>query len=285
MAEIINSIAAMNARSEELRRTGQRIGLVPTMGALHEGHLSLIDIARASADVVVVSVYVNPTQFGPSEDFDAYPRRLADDAEKAGSRGAAIVFAPTDRDMYPEGYATYVTVERLTESLCGKSRPGHFRGVTTVVTKLFGIARPHVAVFGDKDLQQLTVLRRMTRDLNLGVEIVGAPIVREADGLAMSSRNAYLTPVERAQATVIHRALEAAGALTMAGERDAAAIIQRAADIIGSAPLARVEYIELVDPENLTPVVEIRHRAVLAVAAWFGSTRLIDNRMIACHSE
>jgi pantoate--beta-alanine ligase len=250
------------------------------MGALHEGHLSLIRRSAAETGFTVASVYVNPTQFGPAEDFRKYPRDLDSDVRLASSAGADIVFAPGDSDMYPEGYATYVAVERLTETLCGKSRPTHFRGVTTVVAKLFDIVNPHAAFFGRKDAQQLAVIRRMARDLNMPVDIVGCPIVRESDGLAMSSRNRYLSPEERAQATVLRRALLAAKEAAGKGESNAAELLKPVREILSESPLFRLDYAEIVDPDEMTAVSEVRDRAMLALAGWFGSTRLIDNIML-----
>ncbi|MFC1511962.1 pantoate--beta-alanine ligase [Candidatus Latescibacterota bacterium] len=277
---IVNTCDEMRQISERARKEGRIVGFVPTMGALHEGHLSLVRIARKRADVVVVSIYVNPTQFAPGEDFEKYPRMLDEDVRLLGTVGADYVFTPDDAMMYPEGYATYVTVEGLTEGLCGRSRPIHFRGVTTVVSKLFNIVRPHLAVFGQKDFQQLAVIRRMTADLNFDIEIIGAPIVREADGLAMSSRNAYLSPEGRVQATALSRSLGEAQDLVNADETRPDEIIEHVRRVIGEAPLAEVEYIELVDPDSLIPLTEVTERALLALAVRFGQTRLIDNSVL-----
>ena len=277
---IIPTPREMKALSDEARAAGKTVGFVPTMGALHEGHLSLIRRAAAETDYVVVSVYVNPTQFGPSEDFDQYPRQLGEDAAAAGHAGAYVVFAPSDKVMYPEGACTYVTQERLTETLCGARRPGHFRGVTTICTKLFNIVRPHKAYFGQKDYQQSVVIRRMVADLDLDLEIVVCPIVREPDGLAMSSRNAYLSPEERQQALCLHEALLVAGEMAAAGERSAPRMIQAMRYVIAKRPLARVDYVAIVDPDSLADVATIEGKAVAALAAFFGKTRLIDNEII-----
>ncbi|MFC1485752.1 pantoate--beta-alanine ligase [Candidatus Latescibacterota bacterium] len=277
---IVNTCDKMRQLSERARKEGRIVGFVPTMGALHEGHLSLVRIARKRADVVVVSIYVNPAQFTPGEDFEKYPRMVDEDVRLLGTVGADYVFTPDDAMIYPEGYATYVTVEGLTEGLCARSRPIHFRGVTTVVSKLFNIVRPHLAVFGQKDFQQLAVIRRMTADLNFDIEIIGAPIVREADGLAMSSRNAYLSPEGRVQATAISRSLGEAQNLVNAGETHPDEIIEHVRRVIGEAPLAEVEYIELVDPDSLIPLTEVTERALLALAVRFGQTRLIDNSVL-----
>lgn len=280
MTPIINDIEEMRRLGESVRRKGQAICLVPTMGALHDGHLSLVDIARGKADFVVVSIFVNPTQFGPGEDFEKYPRTLEEDARKLESHGVSVIFSPAASMMYPAGYATYVSVEGLTSGLCGRSRPTHFRGVTTVVTKFFTIVRPDYAVFGRKDAQQLAVIRRMNRDLNLGVDIIAAPIVREKDGLAMSSRNRYLNADERAQAPVIHRSLLDARARVENGESNARTIAASVRSNIGTSPLAAIDYIEIVDPEEMTPVSNVSKGALLAVAVRFGNTRLIDNIML-----
>ncbi len=269
----------MRRRAEELRRAGKRIGLVPTMGALHEGHASLIRIARERSDAVVTTIFVNPTQFAPGEDFERYPRPFDADRGKAEAAGTDLLFVPQRDDIYPPGDVTTVAVERLTETLEGEFRPSHFRGVTTVVAKLFLIVAPDLAVFGRKDAQQLLVIRRMARDLHFGIEIVEAPIVREPDGLAMSSRNAYLAPEERRQAVVLSRALRAAGEMAAGGERRAAPILDAMRELIGRAPLVRLEYAALVDEEELRPVELLAPGvpALAAVAARVGTTRLIDN--------
>ena len=262
------------------------MGLVPTMGALHEGHLSLIRIARQRADRVVVSLFVNPLQFGPKEDLDRYPRDFERDRALCEGEGADALFAPDAAGMYPPGFCTRVDVTgALTSGLCGVRRPGHFSGVATVVTKLFTICEPDVAVFGQKDAQQAAVIRRFTRDLDLPVEVVVAPIVREPDGLAMSSRNVYLSPEERRQAATLKASLDEAQGLCSAGERDAAALLRAVAARVGTAPLARLDYAAIVDPETLEPLTRVERPALLALAAFLGSTRLIDNTTLVPSGE
>jgi pantoate--beta-alanine ligase len=280
---LIRSTAELQRWSDEQRASGRRIALVPTMGALHEGHLSLVRIGYRHADRVVVSVFVNPTQFGPAEDFARYPRDLSRDVELLRKVGADVVFAPPVEEIYPAGDSTWVDVERLTAGLCGRSRPGHFRGVTTVVARLFNAARPHVAVFGEKDYQQLAVVRRMARDLAFGIDVIGGPIVREPDGLAMSSRNAFLSPRARLQAAALHAALHEARAAYRAGVRDAQALCRAARERIEKEPLAEIDYAELVCAETLEPLRELRAPAVLALAVRFEGTRLIDNTLF--HGE
>jgi len=277
---VIRSVVELQGFSDEARAAGRRIALVPTMGALHEGHLSLVQAGYRHADRVIVSIFVNPTQFGPTEDFARYPRDFARDLEALRKVGADVVFAPSVEEMYPSGDATWVTVERLTSGLCGRSRAGHFRGVTTVVARLLHAARPHVAIFGEKDYQQLAVIRRMTRDLCFGVEILGGPIVREPDGLAMSSRNAFLSARARQQATALNGALHEARALVRAGVREASAVVATVRQRIEKEPLAEVEYVELVDAVSLEPVREVRERTLLALAVGFEGTRLIDNTLL-----
>lgn len=278
--EVIGSVREMQAFADTARQAGRRIALVPTMGYLHEGHLSLVREAALHGDEVVVSIFVNPTQFGPAEDLDAYPRDFDRDRSLCQGAGATIVFAPEAADLYGPNYQTYVTLENLPAHLCGRSRPIHFRGVATVVTKLFHIVKPHVAVFGEKDYQQLLVVQQMVRDLNFDVEIIGGPIVREADGLAMSSRNAYLSPEERTQALCLSRSLAAAEAAVKAGETDPARIIEAARDRITAEPDTEIDYIELADPETLEAVSRIRGPVLMALAVQLGRTRLIDNRML-----
>ena len=270
----------MRELSRVMRDGGKRVGLVPTMGALHAGHLSLVERARRDNDSVAVSIFVNPLQFGPGEDLAAYPRDPEGDAGRLRAAGVDLLFLPADGEMHPPGHRTRVEVERLQDVLCGRSRPGHFRGVTTVVAQLFAIVAPHAAYFGDKDAQQLRLIRRMARDLHCDVEIVGCPIVREPDGLALSSRNVYLSPAERRAAPVLHRALRAAAQLVAAGERDAARVAALVRDTIAAEPLARLEYAELVDDESLEPVCRLEGRVLLAVAARFGAARLIDNILL-----
>ena len=278
--ETITDPQAMQAWADRERAAGLRIALVPTMGALHEGHLELVRAARARADGVVVSVFVNPMQFNRRDDFERYPRVLDEDAAACASAGVDVVYAPAASAMYPEGFATAVEVANLSEPLCGRSRPGHFRGVTTVVTKLFHAVRPHAAVFGEKDWQQLAVVRRMTADLDFGIEIVGVPTVREADGLALSSRNRLLGADSRTAARCVPRALDAAAAAVAAGETAAAAVVARATSVIAAEPLARLDYAEIRDPDTLAEVDAVTGPALLALAAWVGGVRLIDNRIL-----
>ncbi|MBI4726446.1 pantoate--beta-alanine ligase [candidate division TA06 bacterium] len=263
------------------KKQGKRIGFVPTMGALHEGHLSLIRLAKKCSDFVVVSIFVNPTQFGLKEDYKKYLRDLKRDAALCQTAGADMIFSPAPEEIYPKGFSTYVNVVGLTEGLCGASRPGHFKGVATVVAKLFNIVQPDVAVFGQKDAQQLAVIRQMTKDLDLPVKIIGAPIVREPDGLAMSSRNVYLTPAERQQATVLHRALKLTQRLVKSGKRESG-IVKREMEktLKRDAPLGEIDYVEIVDSETLKPVKKISRQTLIALAVKFPSARLIDNVVI-----
>jgi len=274
---LIENVREMQSEAESLRLAGKRIGFVPTMGYLHEGHLSLVRIARQRSDVVVVSIFVNPTQFGPTEDYDRYPRDLERDLRLAEEAGADIVFHPSVDQMYPQPYYTYVNVEKLTEPLCGASRPGFFRGVTTVVAKLFNIVKPHLAVFGQKDAQQAIVIKQMVRDLNFDVEIVVGPIVREPDGLAMSSRNTYLNPQEREDALVLYRSLQKAKELIDLGERNASNIKREMEKIITSVPTSRIDYVSIVDAQTLDEVENLSGEVLIAVAVWIGKARLIDN--------
>jgi pantoate--beta-alanine ligase len=278
--EIYRTPAAMRARAEDLRRDGRRIAVVPTMGALHEGHLALMRAARSRADVVILTIFVNPTQFGPTEDLARYPRDEAGDLAKASGAGVDLAFCPDAPAMYPPGSQTFVEVRELARPLCGASRPGHFAGVATVVTKLFHATLPHVAVFGEKDYQQLAIVRRMARDLDFGIEIASVPIVREPDGLAMSSRNAYLAPAERRAALALSAGLAAAGDAFAAGERAADALLAAARAPIEAEPLARIDYVELRDADELTELARVERRAVLAMAVVIGKTRLIDNRVL-----
>ena len=279
--KIVHTIAEMRAASAQARRGGKRLGFVPTMGALHEGHLSLVRAARAQCDAVAASIFVNPTQFGPTEDFSKYPRSFERDCQMLEAEGVALVFAPSVEEMYPPGAVTFVTVEGLSEKLCGRSRPGHFRGVTTVVAKLFNIVQPDVAFFGQKDAAQTVIVKKMVRDLDLPVEVVVCPIVREADGLAMSSRNAYLDAGQRRSATVLYRALMQVQSLAEEGERRAAALIEAAQRVFREEPAVRVDYVEIVDTETLDPVADVSCGALVAVAAFVGQTRLIDNVVLA----
>jgi pantoate--beta-alanine ligase len=278
---IVRTIAEMKAVSRERRERGERIGLVPTMGYLHEGHLSLVRECRAHTDATVVSVFVNPVQFGPKEDLRSYPMDLERDAALLEREGVDIVFHPEPSDMYPEGYRTYVEVEDLQDRLCGRSRPGHFRGVCTVVLKLFNIVRPGVAFFGWKDAQQVIILRKMAADLDLDVRIEALPLVRDADGLALSSRNSYLSAEERKAAPVLSRSLEEAGRMFGAGERDAGVIAGRIREAVAGQPLARLDYVEIVDSGTLRPLGLIDREALVAMAVFIGRTRLIDNVRLA----
>jgi pantoate--beta-alanine ligase len=274
---ILKSPDEMHAACAQRKREGKRIGLVPTMGALHEGHLSLVRAARAQSDVVAASIFVNPLQFGPAEDLAKYPRQFERDRELLDAEGCALLFAPEAKDMYPPGATTYVEVAGLSERLDGRSRPGHFRGVTTIVSKLFHIVEPDAAFFGQKDAAQVAVIRRMVSDQNFPVRIVVCPIVRENDGLAMSSRNAYLDPQQRQQATVLHRALMRVQALADTGERNAVKLVEAAKQVIVEEPGARLDYFEAVSPDTLEPVADVSGGTLIAVAAWMGATRLIDN--------
>jgi len=278
--QILKTVREMRARAEEGRRSGVIIGLVPTMGFFHEGHLSLMRRARAECGLVAVSLFVNPTQFGPGEDLAAYPRDFERDCALAAAEGVDVMFAPEGAAMYADDHATFVNVERLTASLCGASRPGHFRGVATVVAKLFNVCRPHRAYFGLKDYQQVRVIETMIRDLDFDVELVRCPIVREPDGVAMSSRNSYLSPEERRAATILRRSLVAAGGQIEQGERDGAAVARRLRETIEAEPLARVDYAEVVDAESLAPLGRIDHSALVAVAVRIGRARLIDNLVV-----
>ncbi len=279
--KIFTTIDEMRAASRALRGAGKRLGLVPTMGALHEGHLSLVGSARAQCDAVAASIFVNPTQFGPNEDLAKYPRPFERDREMLEREGVELVFAPSVEEMYPAGAVTWVTVEDLCSKLDGRSRPGHFRGVTTVVSKLFHVVEPDVAFFGQKDAAQVAVIRRMVRDLNFAVEIVVCPIVREADGLAMSSRNAYLDAKQRREALVLHRSLMRVEELARAGERDAAKLAAAGRAEFENAEAVRLDYFEIVDAETLDPVADVSDGALVAVAAYVGATRLIDNVVLA----
>ena len=276
----VRTIDDMRATCARLRSEGKRIGFVPTMGALHAGHLSLVRDARSQSDVVAVSIFVNPLQFGPKEDFSKYPRTFEQDCKQLEAEKVDLLFAPATDEMYPGGATTFVEVAELSDRLDGKSRPGHFRGVATVVSKLFHIVQPQRAFFGQKDAAQVAIIRRMVRDLDLDTEIVVCPIVRESDGLALSSRNAYLSPVERKQATVLYRAISRVQFLVDKGERSAAKLIEAARGVFAEEPTVRVDYVEAVNPDTLLPVTDISEGALFAVAAFVGSTRLIDNTVL-----
>jgi len=278
---VVEKIPEMQELADKLRAEGRTIGFVPTMGYLHEGHLALVRRAREENDVVVVSIFVNPTQFGPGEDFDRYPRDLERDLRLCERERVDIVFHPSAEEMYPQPYRTYVIVEEITEPLEGRSRPGFFRGVATVVAKLFNIVKPHRAYFGEKDYQQLLVVRQMVRDLNFPIEIVPVPTVREPNGLAMSSRNTYLNPEERKAATALYRGLMAAKALFEKGERDARKLVEECRKVLDSEPLVRVDYVEVCDAEELTPIERVERPAFLAVAAFVGPARLIDGIVLS----
>lgn len=278
--KIIHTVGELRAWSRAARAAGKTMGLVPTMGALHAGHASLIQAARSRCDLVAVSIFVNPTQFGPNEDYARYPRTFDADCALAEAQGAHVVFAPSVDELYPEGAATFVDVESLGNRLDGASRPGHFRGVATVVTKLFIAAEPGFAFFGQKDAAQVAVLRRMTLDLRLATEIVVCPIVREAVGLALSSRNLYLTPEQRTQALALSRAVGAIESLVGHGQRNAAILIEAAHAVFGAEPAIRVDYIAVVDWATLQPVESAVPGTLFAVAAWVGETRLIDNTIL-----
>lgn len=275
--QVIETPREMQAWSERNRRAGQRIGFVPTMGYLHEGHLALVREARRRAERCVVSIYVNPLQFGAGEDLDRYPRDLERDSRLLREAGVHVLYLPTTAVMYPPGFQTAVTVSEVPQGLCGRSRPTHFGGVSTVVTKLFNTVKPHVAVFGEKDFQQLATIRRLVLDLDLDVEIVGVPTVREPDGLARSSRNSYLSPAERTAALCVPRSLAAARQLVRGGQRDAAAVRTAVEAVLKSEPLARIDYVEVVHAETMKPLAELSGDALVAVAVWIGKTRLIDN--------
>jgi len=277
---IITGVRDMQAEADRIRSRGERIGCVPTMGFFHDGHLSLIRKADEISDVVVVSHFINPIQFGAGEDFQKYPRDTDRDKELAEENGCHILFMPSVQEMYPPGFVIYVDVERLTDNLCGASRPGHFRGVTTVVTKLFNIMKPHVAIFGQKDAQQAIIIRRMTEDLNIDTDIVIAPTVREPDGLAMSSRNAYLTETERREAPVLYRSLQKARDLVAAGQRGTTDIIETMTAMIDEMSTAHIDYINIVDMATLEPMERIEQSGLIAVAVWFGKARLIDNTIV-----
>lgn len=278
--DIIRDIPPLKEKIKNTKETGKTIGFVPTMGYLHQGHLSLIKAARKECDFVVVSIYVNPIQFGAGEDFEEYPRDLTRDAQLSQEVGVDLIFAPSDRAMYPGGYATFVDVERLTEGLCGKNRPGHFKGVTTVVTKLFNLVEPHKSYFGQKDAQQALVLKKMVEDLNMNVELKIMPTLREPDGLAMSSRNSYLSPEEREAGQALFKSLSRAEKMIVQGIRESKEIIFHMMEILQKEDLLDVEYIEIVDTKNLEKIEKLQGEVLIALAARAGKTRLIDNIMV-----
>jgi pantoate--beta-alanine ligase len=278
--EVVSTVAQLGEVVRAARAGGLRIGLVPTMGALHEGHLSLVRASRAECGLTAVSIYVNPTQFGPTEDLDKYPRTLAADLEALARCGADLVFAPTNAEMYPAGFDTWVEVGAAARPWEGECRPGHFRGVTTVVLKLLNQVRPDVAYFGQKDYQQALVIRRMVADLNVPVTIRVCPTVREPDGLAMSSRNRYLSADQRRQALVLWQSLNLAAELVRQGQREARVIVERMKELISAVPDAMIEYVALVDPESLAPIARVDRESLAVLAVRIGSTRLIDNMLI-----
>jgi pantoate--beta-alanine ligase len=277
--KICATISEARAACRDARAGRKRLGLVPTMGALHEGHLSLVRAAKG-CDAVAVSIFVNPTQFGPREDLSKYPRQFERDCQLLEKEGVEILFAPSVEEIYPDGQVTWVLVEGLSEKLDGRSRPGHFRGVTTIVAKLFHIIEPDAAFFGQKDAAQLALIRRMVQDLNFRIEIVACPIVRESDGLAMSSRNAYLNREERGRALVLQRSLQQVEQEFQKGERIAARLIATAKKVFAREPQVVLDYFEIVDPDTLDPVERISQKTLVAVAAYAGSTRLIDNTVL-----
>ncbi|HOD29523.1 MAG TPA: pantoate--beta-alanine ligase [Syntrophales bacterium] len=277
--QIIHAVKEMKSFADAARGAGKRIAFVPTMGYFHDGHLDLMREARRRADWVVVSIYVNPTQFGPREDLDTYPRDFERDRRLAEGVGVDVIFFPDNSEMYPPGYQTYVDVEGVTRNLCGRSRPGHFRGVTTVCAKLFNIVKPQVTVFGTKDFQQLAAIKRMVTDLNMDLDVVGRPTTREADGLAMSSRNVHLCAAERPSALSLSRSLQMAERRFQEGERDAATVIRDIRTFIEGHPFVSVDYIQICDSQTLEDVPDISEGAVLAMAVRVGKTRLIDNHV------
>ena len=275
--KIVKTIKEIREIVMQQQKMGRTIGLVPTMGYLHKGHLSLVEEARRNNDFIVMSIFVNPTQFGQNEDFDKYPRDLVRDARLAEDAGVDVIFSPEAGEMYPEGYKTYVNVEGITEVLCGKSRPGHFRGVTTVVCKLFNIVKPDRAYFGQKDAQQAAVIKKMVRDLDFDIEIVTCPIVREEDGLAMSSRNVYLDEQQRKSALILSKSLFEARRRILEGERDKQKILDNILQMLHTEKSAEVDYVEIVNADTLEDIEEIKGKVLIALAVKFGTTRLIDN--------
>ncbi len=278
--ETVTSIEKMQAQADRLRRAGKKIVLVPTMGFFHDGHLFLMRTGRGMADALVVSIFVNPTQFGPGEDYESYPRDLDRDLASAEREGVDFVFTPQAESLYGRGFQTYVNLEELPKHLCGLSRPIHFRGVATVVCKLFNIVRPHIAIFGKKDYQQFQIIRRMAKDLNFDIDILGGETVREPDGLAMSSRNSFLTDEQRISARSIYRSLLKAQALVSSGARRSADLVSAANAVIQSQPDASIDYIRVCDPETLNEVETVDRPALMAIAVKIGKTRLIDNKIL-----
>ncbi|KNZ68869.1 pantoate/beta-alanine ligase [Thermincola ferriacetica] len=277
---LLKTIEEAKAYIKEVKTAGRSVGFVPTMGYLHEGHLQLMKVARRECDTVIISIFVNPIQFGVNEDYDKYPRDLTRDCELAASVGVDAVFAPTAAEMYPSGYATFLEVEGLTEKLCGLSRPGHFRGVTTVVTKLFNIVQPDIAYFGQKDAQQVLVIKKMVADLNMNLTVKTVETVREADGLAMSSRNTYLNKEERQAALVLYKSLQKARDMIRAGERQKSRVIAAMEALIKAEPLARIDYVDILSIPDLRDIEELKGEILIALAVYIGNTRLIDNFML-----
>jgi len=279
--EIIKKIELMQELSDKWRRDGHIISCVPTMGFLHQGHIELLRIGRDKGDRLIMTIFVNPTQFGPHEDYEKYPRDTEGDLNKARSAGVDVVFMPTVEEMYPDGFQSTVTVNTITQYLCGKSRPVHFSGVTIVVAKLFNITKPHLAIFGEKDYQQLAVIKQMVRDLNMDIDIIGLPTVRERDGLAMSSRNKYLSPEERLSALSLKKGLDLAKAMVKDGEKDSATIKNAVKELILTHPFTEIDYVTICDPAKLTDMENVNGPSLLALAVKVGKARLIDNSIIA----
>jgi len=279
--EIIKKIELMQELSDKWRRDGHIISCVPTMGFLHQGHIELLRIGRDKGDRLIMTIFVNPTQFGPHEDYEKYPRDTEGDLNKARSAGVDVVFMPTVEEMYPDGFQSTVTVNTITQYLCGKSRPVHFAGVTIVVAKLFNITKPHLAIFGEKDYQQLAVIKQMVRDLNMDIDIIGLPTVRERDGLAMSSRNKYLSPEERLSALSLKKGLDLAKAMVKNGEKDSATIKNAVKELILTHPFTEIDYVTICDPAKLTDMENVNGPSLLALAVKVGKARLIDNSIIA----
>lgn len=278
--KIVNKVRQMQVLSDKFKKEGKKIAFVPTMGYFHKGHLSLMERGRELADILVISIFVNPIQFGPGEDFMEYPRDLERDLSLAEGVGVDVVFIPEAEEMYPPDYQTYLEVTGLTQHLCGLFRPGHFRGVTTVVAKLFNIVKPDIALFGLKDYQQYIVIKRMVRDLNYDIEVVGCPIIREEDGLAMSSRNTYLTPEQRKSALCLYQGIKLAERLVREGQRDAKIIIKEVIDYIESKPYTQIDYVKICHPETLDDLEYLNDKALLALAVRVGKARLIDNTIL-----
>ncbi|MEO0097074.1 MAG: pantoate--beta-alanine ligase [candidate division WOR-3 bacterium] len=277
---VVKKIKEMQKIADRLRERGRIIGFVPTMGYLHEGHLSLVKIAKRKSDICVVSIFVNPLQFGPKEDYQTYPRNFKRDKKLLAELGVDIIFYPNEKEMYPEPCFTYVQIKKLSEGLCGHSRPGHFEGVATVVTKLFNIVKPHIAIFGQKDYQQAVIIKKMVKDLNFDIKIIVAPTVREKDGLACSSRNIYLTEKERKESSVLYRSLILAKKMIKEGEKNPEKIIKEMEKLITTESSGKIDYIEIVDAKTLEPAKEITSKVCIALAVFFGKARLIDNILV-----